>query len=83
MEEDAKSQAMVLVNDIIEEAKASATMEAKKVVIKTIQRTGVEAALENAVSVFNIENDEIKGRIIGREGRNIRALENQIGRAHV
>lgn len=79
MEEDAKSQAMVLVNDIIEEAKASATMEAKKVVIKTIQRTGVEAALENAVSVFNIENDEIKGRIIGREGRNIRALENLTG----
>jgi ribonuclease Y len=79
MEDDAKSQAMVLVNDIIEEAKASATMEAKKVVIKTIQRTGVEAALENAVSVFNIENDEIKGRIIGREGRNIRALENLTG----
>lgn len=79
MEDEARSQAMVLVNDIIEEAKASATFEAKKLVIKSIQRTGVEAALENAVSVFNIENDEIKGRIIGREGRNIRALENLTG----
>lgn len=79
MAEEAKSEGMVLANDIIEEAKASATMEAKKIVIKTIQRTAVEAALENAVSVFNIENDEIKGRIIGREGRNIRALENLTG----
>ena len=79
MEEEARSQAMVLTNDIIEEAKASAMMEAKKVVIKTIQRTGVEVALENAVSVFNIDNEEIKGRIIGREGRNIRTLENLTG----
>lgn len=79
MEDEARSQAMVLVNDIIEEAKTSASFEAKKMVIKSIQRTGVEAALENAVSVFNIENDEIKGRIIGREGRNIRALENLTG----
>ena len=79
MEDEARSQAMVLVNDIIEEAKTSASFEAKKLVIKSIQRTGVEAALENAVSVFNIENDEIKGRIIGREGRNIRALENLTG----
>ena len=79
MEDEARSQAMVLTNDIIEEAKASAMMEAKKVVIKTIQRTGVEVALENAVSVFNIDNEEIKGRIIGREGRNIRTLENLTG----
>lgn len=79
MEDEARSQAMVLVNDIIEEAKSTAGFEAKKLVIKSIQRTGVEAALENAVSVFNIENDEIKGRIIGREGRNIRALENLTG----
>ncbi len=79
MEEDARADAMVLVNDIIEDAKTSATFEAKKIIIKTIQRTGVEVALENAVTVFNIENDEIKGRIIGREGRNIRALENLTG----
>ena len=79
MKEDAKSEAMVLVNDIIDEAKNTANLEAKKLVIKTIQRTGVEVALENAVSVFNIENDEVKGRIIGREGRNIRALENLTG----
>lgn len=79
MQDEAKSEAMILVKDIVDEAKNTATMEAKKVVIKTIQRTGVEAALENAVSVFNIENDEIKGRIIGREGRNIRTLENLTG----
>ncbi|MDR2978989.1 MAG: ribonuclease Y [Bacteroidales bacterium] len=79
MQDEARSEAMVLVNDIIDEAKTTANLEAKKVVIKTIQRTGVEAALENSVSVFNIENDEMKGRIIGREGRNIRALENLTG----
>ena len=79
MQDEAKSEAMILVKDIVDEAKNTASMEAKKVVIKTIQRTGVEAALENAVSVFNIENDEIKGRIIGREGRNIRTLENLTG----
>lgn len=79
MQEEAKSEAMVMVKDIIDEAKNTANLEAKKVVIKTIQRTGVETALENAVSVFNIENDEIKGRIIGREGRNIRTLENLTG----
>ena len=79
MQEDAKSEAMVIVKDIIDEAKNTANLEAKKVVIKTIQRTGVEVALENAVSVFNIENDEVKGRIIGREGRNIRTLENLTG----
>ena len=79
MEEEAKADAMVLVKDIIDEAKNTANSEAKKVIIKSIQRVGVEAAIENAVSVFNIENDEIKGRIIGREGRNIRTLENLTG----
>ena len=79
MEEEAKADAMVLVKDIMDEAKATANNEAKKLVIKSIQRVGAEAAIENAVSVFNIENDEIKGRIIGREGRNIRTLENLTG----
>jgi ribonuclease Y len=79
MEEEAKADAMVLVKDILDEAKNTANNEAKKVIIKSIQRVGVEAAIENAVSVFNIENDEIKGRIIGREGRNIRTLENLTG----
>lgn len=79
MEEEAKADAMVLIKDIVDEAKATANNEAKKVIIKSIQRVGVEAAIENAVSVFNIENDEIKGRIIGREGRNIRTLENLTG----
>lgn len=79
MQEEAKVDAMVLVKDIMDEAQTTANMEAKKVIIKSIQRVGVEAAMENAVSVFNIENDEIKGRIIGREGRNIRTLENLTG----
>lgn len=79
MQDEARAEASILVKDIIDEAKNSAAFEAKKLVIKSIQRTGVEAALENTVSVFNIENDEIKGRIIGREGRNIRTLENLTG----
>ena len=79
MQEEAKADAMVLVNDIINEAKNTAAAEAKKIVIKSVQRLGVEAALENAVSVFNIENEEMKGRIIGREGRNIRSLESICG----
>jgi len=79
MQEEAKADAMVLVNDIISEAKNTANAEAKKIVIKSVQRLGVEAALENAVSVFNIENEEMKGRIIGREGRNIRSLESICG----
>lgn len=79
MQDEARQEASVLVKDIIEEAQTTANMEAKKVIIKSIQRVGVEAAMENAVSVFNIENDEIKGRIIGREGRNIRTLENLTG----
>jgi ribonuclease Y len=79
LQEEAKADAMVLINDIINEAKNTANAEAKKIVIKSVQRLGVEAALENAVSVFNIDNEEIKGRIIGREGRNIRSLENICG----
>jgi ribonuclease Y len=75
MEDEAKLEAQSTINDIIDEAKLSANMEAKKIVINSIQRTAVENAIENSVSVFNIESDEIKGRIIGREGRNIRALE--------
>ncbi len=76
---EAKTEAMAHINDIIEEAKDMANMEAKKVVINTIQRTATEHAIDNTVSVFNIESDEIKGRIIGREGRNIRALEAATG----
>ncbi|MBR4135313.1 MAG: ribonuclease Y [Bacteroidales bacterium] len=79
MQEEARADAMVMMKDILDEAKATANLEAKKVIINALQRTGVETALENTVSVFNIENDEIKGRIIGREGRNIRTLENLTG----
>lgn len=75
MKDEATSEAMVLVKDITEEAKLTANMAAKKIIVETIQRTAAEHAIENTVTVFNIENDEIKGRIIGREGRNIRALE--------
>ncbi len=76
---EAKSEALSYIKDSIEEAKMTANMEAKKIVIETIQRTATEHAVENTVSVFNIENDEMKGRIIGREGRNIRALEAATG----
>ncbi len=76
---EAKTDAMAFINDAMEEAKSSANMEARKIVVQTIQRTATEHAIENSVSVFNIENDEIKGRIIGREGRNIRALEAATG----
>ena len=79
MEDEARAEAMVTIKEIVDEAQNTAALEAKKLVIKSIQRTGVETALENAVSVFTIENDDIKGRIIGREGRNIRALENLTG----
>ncbi|MBY0244486.1 MAG: ribonuclease Y [Sphingobacteriaceae bacterium] len=79
MKSDARSQAMIHVKDIVDEAKLTANKEAKKIVIQTIQRTATEAAIENSVSVFHIESDEIKGRIIGREGRNIRALEAATG----
>jgi len=71
----AKNEAIVQINEIIEDAKLKANSEAKKIIIETIQRTAAEQAIENTVSVFNIESEEIKGRIIGREGRNIRTLE--------
>ncbi len=75
LQDEAKNEAINLIKDVVDEAKITANLEAKKIVIETLQRTAVEHAIENSVSVFNIENDEIKGRIIGREGRNIRALE--------
>ncbi len=76
---EAKTEAMSYINEIMEEAKLTANKEAKKVVVKTIQRVATETAIENAVTIFHIESDEIKGRIIGREGRNIRALEAATG----
>lgn len=76
---EAKSSAMSHIQDTIEEAKLTAHQEAKKIIINTIQRVGTEEAVENCVSVFNIESDDVKGRIIGREGRNIRALEAATG----
>ncbi len=76
---EAEAEAMVHIREITEEARLTANREAKKIVIETIQRTAAEHAIENTVTVFNIESDEIKGRIIGREGRNIRALEAQTG----
>jgi ribonuclease Y len=79
LKEEAKTEAMSYVNEIMDEAKMAAGREAKKVVIETIQRVATETAIENSVTVFNIESDEIKGRIIGREGRNIRALEASTG----
>ena len=72
---EAKTEAMSLIQDTVEEAKLTANIEAKKIVIQTIQRVATEHSIENSVSIFNIESDDIKGRIIGREGRNIRALE--------
>lgn len=79
MKEEAKASAMSYIQNTIEEAKMTAQQEAKKVIINTIQRVGTEEAIENCVSVFNIESDDVKGRIIGREGRNIRALEAATG----
>ncbi len=79
LKEEAKVQAISFVNEIMAEAKMTANREAKKVVVETIQRVASETAIENSVTVFNIESDEIKGRIIGREGRNIRALEAATG----
>jgi ribonuclease Y len=79
LKDEAKTVAMSFINEIMDEAKMTATRDAKKVVIETIQRVATETAIENSVTVFNIDNDEIKGRIIGREGRNIRALEAATG----
>ena len=76
---EAKNDAMAYVRDTLEEAKLTAEQEAKKVIINTIQRIGTEEAVDNCVSVFNIESDDVKGRIIGREGRNIRAIEAATG----
>ena len=79
MKDEAKSDAQSYINEIIDEAKLNANQQARKIVIQTIQRVATEAAIENSVSVFHIDNDEVKGRIIGREGRNIRALEAATG----
>ena len=79
MKAEARSQAQSYINDAMDEARLTASKEAKRIIINTIQRTATETAIENAVTVFNIESDEIKGRIIGREGRNIRALEAATG----
>ncbi|MBO4691862.1 MAG: ribonuclease Y [Bacteroidales bacterium] len=79
MRAEARTDAQAYINDVMDEARLSASKEAKRIVINTIQRTAPEIAIENAVTVFNIDNDEIKGRIIGREGRNIRALEAATG----
>ena len=76
---EAKSDAMAYIQDKMEEAKLTAQQEAKKIIINTIQRIGTEEAVDNCVSVFNIESDDVKGRIIGREGRNIRAIEAATG----
>ncbi len=79
MKEEAKAQAITNISEIVEEAKLNAQKEARRIVMQTIQRVGTETAIENAVTVFHIDSDEIKGRIIGREGRNIRALEAATG----
>ncbi len=79
LKDEARTGAMVHIKEITEEAKLNANKEARKIVIQTIQRVATEQAVENAVSVFNIESDEVKGRIIGREGRNIRAIEAATG----
>ena len=79
LKEEAKTGAMSYINEILDEAKMTANKEAKRIVIQTIQRVATENAIENAVTVFHIESDEMKGRIIGREGRNIRALEAATG----
>ena len=79
LKNEAKTEALSIINNTIEEAKLTAKQEAKKIVIQTIQRIATEEAVDNAVSVFNIDNDAVKGRIIGREGRNIRAIEAATG----
>ena len=79
LKEEAKTEAASYINDIMDEAKMTANKEAKRIVIQSIQRVATETAIENSVTVFHIESDEVKGRIIGREGRNIRALEAATG----
>ncbi len=79
LKEEAKTGAMAFIQNSVEEAKMTAQQEAKKIIINTIQRIGTEEAVENCVSVFNLESDDVKGRIIGREGRNIRAIEAATG----
>ncbi|MBR2935807.1 MAG: ribonuclease Y [Paludibacteraceae bacterium] len=79
LKDEAKTAAMAYINDTMDEARLTAGKEAKKIIIQSIQRIASEATVENAVSVFHIDNDEVKGRIIGREGRNIRALEAATG----
>lgn len=79
LKDSAKADAMSLIQDTIEEAKLTAQQEARKIIINTIQRIGTEEAIDNCVSVFNLESDDVKGRIIGREGRNIRAIEAATG----
>lgn len=79
LKDEARTSAQSYINDIMDEAKMTANKEAKKIVIQTIQRVATETAIENSVTVFHIDNDEVKGRIIGREGRNIRALEAATG----
>ncbi len=79
LKEEAKTEASSYISEIIEDAKMSANKEAKKIIIQTMQRIGTETAIENSVTVFHIDNDEMKGRIIGREGRNIRAIESACG----
>jgi ribonucrease Y len=79
LKDEAQTRASSFIKDIMEQAKLTATKEAKKIVVETIQRTATEHAIENCVSIFNIESDDIKGKVIGREGRNIRALEAATG----
>ena len=79
LKDEARTNAAAYINEIMDEAKLNANQQAKKIVIQTIQRVATETAVENSVSVFHIDNDEVKGRIIGREGRNIRALEAACG----
>jgi ribonuclease Y len=79
LKDEAKTEAQSYINDIMEEAKLTANKEAKKIVVQSIQRVATETSIENAITVFHIDSDEVKGRIIGREGRNIRALEAATG----
>ena len=79
LKDEARTNAQAYINDIMDEAKLNANKEAKRIIIQSIQRVATETAVENSVTIFHIENDEVKGRVIGREGRNIRTLENATG----